>query len=110
MTGGTDLFAETALPGDSGDRPAETELRVLQRVVFPGDDLDIVPLYVETNPERGAGELASELAVEAQTGKKATAVSAPVASAAVARRSTSSSSVPRWPPRSATARNPGAAR
>jgi len=83
MTGGTDLFAETALPGDSGDRPPETALRVLQRVVFPGDDLDIVPLYVETNPERGAGELASELAMEAQTGQKATAVSVPVASAAV---------------------------
>jgi galactofuranosylgalactofuranosylrhamnosyl-N-acetylglucosaminyl-diphospho-decaprenol beta-1,5/1,6-galactofuranosyltransferase len=60
-----------------------TVLRVLQRVVFPGDDLDIVPLYVETNPERGAGELASELAMEAQTGGKATAVSVPVASAAV---------------------------
>jgi len=65
------------------DLPRETALRVLQRVVFPGDDLDIVPLYVETNPERGGGELAAELATEAQTGKKAAAVSVPVASAAV---------------------------
>ena len=40
-------------------------LRVLQRVVFPGEDLDVVPLYVETNPERGAAELAAELAAEA---------------------------------------------
>lgn len=68
---------------DMSREAPETTLRVLQRVVFPGDDLDVVPLYVETNPERGAGELAAELAMEAQTGKKATAVSAPVASAAV---------------------------
>jgi galactofuranosylgalactofuranosylrhamnosyl-N-acetylglucosaminyl-diphospho-decaprenol beta-1,5/1,6-galactofuranosyltransferase len=60
-----------------------TALRVLQRVIFPVEDLDIVPLYVETNPERGAGELASELAMEAQTGRKAKAVSVPVPSAAV---------------------------
>ena len=38
--------------------------RVLQRVVFPGPDLDVVPLYVETNPERGAAELAAELLAE----------------------------------------------
>jgi galactofuranosylgalactofuranosylrhamnosyl-N-acetylglucosaminyl-diphospho-decaprenol beta-1,5/1,6-galactofuranosyltransferase len=37
---------------------------VLQRVVFPGDDLDVVPLYVETNPDRGAAELAAELLAE----------------------------------------------
>jgi len=24
--------------------------RVLARVVFPGEELDVVPLYVETNP------------------------------------------------------------
>ena len=30
------------------------ELRVLQRVVFPDDELDVVPLFVETNPDRGA--------------------------------------------------------
>jgi galactofuranosylgalactofuranosylrhamnosyl-N-acetylglucosaminyl-diphospho-decaprenol beta-1,5/1,6-galactofuranosyltransferase len=41
------------------------ELRVLQRVVFPGDDLDVVPLYVETNMDRGASELASEQLTEA---------------------------------------------
>ncbi|MGB6454103.1 MAG: glycosyltransferase, partial [Streptosporangiaceae bacterium] len=64
-------------------------LRVLQRVVFPGDDLDVVPLYVETNPDRGAGELASELAMEAQTGSKATAVAAQVASSTVGDTQTS---------------------
>jgi len=58
-------------------------LRVLQRVVFPGDDLDIVPLYVETNMERGASELAAELANEALTNGKAGTVSVPVANAAV---------------------------
>jgi len=39
-------------------------LRTVQRVVFPGADLDVVPLYVETNPERGAAELAAELLAE----------------------------------------------
>ena len=61
---------------------AGTELRVLQRVILPGEDLDVVPLYVETDLERGAGELAAELANEALTGRKAT-VSVPVANAAV---------------------------
>jgi galactofuranosylgalactofuranosylrhamnosyl-N-acetylglucosaminyl-diphospho-decaprenol beta-1,5/1,6-galactofuranosyltransferase len=46
--------------------------RVLQRVVFPGDDLDVVPLYVETNMERGASELAAEMAAEELTGRKVT--------------------------------------
>ncbi|HEV2377941.1 MAG TPA: glycosyltransferase [Streptosporangiaceae bacterium] len=41
-------------------------MRVLQRVVFPSGDLDVVPLYVETNVERGAAELAAELLAEAQ--------------------------------------------
>src|SRR5213080_2636681 len=54
---GTDLSANAA-------DPAGRALRVLQRVVFPGEDLDVVPLYVETNPERGAAELAAELAAE----------------------------------------------
>jgi len=40
---------------------AGSELRVLQRVIFPGEDLDVVPLYVETDMERGAAELAAEL-------------------------------------------------
>jgi galactofuranosylgalactofuranosylrhamnosyl-N-acetylglucosaminyl-diphospho-decaprenol beta-1,5/1,6-galactofuranosyltransferase len=56
-------------------------MRVLQRIVFPGEDLDVVPLYVETNLERGAAELAAEVAAEAQTGRKAEAV--PLAVAAV---------------------------
>jgi hypothetical protein len=42
----------------------------VQRVVFPGADLDVVPLYVETNPDRGAAELAAEVAEELATGKK----------------------------------------
>jgi galactofuranosylgalactofuranosylrhamnosyl-N-acetylglucosaminyl-diphospho-decaprenol beta-1,5/1,6-galactofuranosyltransferase len=62
---------------------AGTELRVLQRVIFPGEDLDVVPLYVETDTERGAGELAAELANEALTGRKAGTVSVPVPNAAV---------------------------
>jgi galactofuranosylgalactofuranosylrhamnosyl-N-acetylglucosaminyl-diphospho-decaprenol beta-1,5/1,6-galactofuranosyltransferase len=48
------------------------ELRVLQRVVFPGDDLDVVPLYVETKMDRGASELAAEMAAEELTGRKVT--------------------------------------
>ena len=62
---------------------ADSGLRVLQRVVFPGDDLDVVPLYVETNPDRGAAELAAELATEALTGPSRAAVHVPVASAAL---------------------------
>lgn len=59
-------------------------LRVLQRVVFPGDDLDVVPLYVETHLDRGAAELAAEMATEQLTGHKAAnAGSVPVANAAV---------------------------
>ncbi len=42
-----------------------TGRRVLQRVIFPGDDLDVVPLYVETNLERGGAELANEQMTEA---------------------------------------------
>jgi galactofuranosylgalactofuranosylrhamnosyl-N-acetylglucosaminyl-diphospho-decaprenol beta-1,5/1,6-galactofuranosyltransferase len=64
-------------------------LRVLQRVILPGDDLDVVPLYVETNPERGAGELASEQAMEAQTGRKATSVTAALASGTIGETPTS---------------------
>jgi galactofuranosylgalactofuranosylrhamnosyl-N-acetylglucosaminyl-diphospho-decaprenol beta-1,5/1,6-galactofuranosyltransferase len=63
--------------------PDGRDMRVLQRVVFPGEDLDVVPLYVETNSERGAAELAAELATEALTGSKAAAPSVPVANAAV---------------------------
>jgi galactofuranosylgalactofuranosylrhamnosyl-N-acetylglucosaminyl-diphospho-decaprenol beta-1,5/1,6-galactofuranosyltransferase len=51
-------------PQQAAEAPQRV-LRVLQRVVFPGDDLDVVPLYVETNMERGASELASEQLTEA---------------------------------------------
>ena len=54
---------------------------MVQRVVFPADDLDVIPLYVETNPERGAAELAAELAAEALTGFKPASV--PAAAGAV---------------------------
>ena len=57
--------------------------RVLQRVVFPGDDLDVVPLYVETDMQRGAAELAAEMAAEALTGAKAATAAMPLAGAAV---------------------------
>jgi len=43
---------------------ANRQSRVLQRVVLPGDDLDVVPLYVETDTGRGSGELAAELLAE----------------------------------------------
>src|SRR5262249_19945017 len=57
-------------------------MRVLQRVVFPGEDLDVVPLYVETNPERGAAELAAELAAEALGETQKAAPVVPAGSAA----------------------------
>ena len=41
-------------------------LRVVQRLVFPGADLDVVPLYVEPNPDRGAAELHAEQVAEAR--------------------------------------------
>jgi galactofuranosylgalactofuranosylrhamnosyl-N-acetylglucosaminyl-diphospho-decaprenol beta-1,5/1,6-galactofuranosyltransferase len=63
-------------------------LRTLQRVVFPGEDLDVVPLYVETNLERGAGELAAEMATQALTGSKPGG-SVPVANAAAGEAQTS---------------------
>jgi len=64
--------------------PAGQSLRVLQRVVFPGDDLDVVPLYVETNPDRGAGELAAEMQALSQYGSQAAlAPSVPAATVAL---------------------------
>jgi galactofuranosylgalactofuranosylrhamnosyl-N-acetylglucosaminyl-diphospho-decaprenol beta-1,5/1,6-galactofuranosyltransferase len=66
----------------NGNAPGSS-LRLLQRVVFPADDFDVVPLYVETNPDRGAGELAAEVQALSLTGAKATASSVPVANAAV---------------------------
>jgi galactofuranosylgalactofuranosylrhamnosyl-N-acetylglucosaminyl-diphospho-decaprenol beta-1,5/1,6-galactofuranosyltransferase len=50
--------------------------------VFPGADLDVVPLYVETNMERGAAELAAEMATESMTGRKAATVPASAIGAA----------------------------
>lgn len=62
---------------------AKSELRVLQRVVFPGDDLDVVPLYVETNMERGAAELASEMLTESLTKTRTITTTSPISNAAV---------------------------
>jgi galactofuranosylgalactofuranosylrhamnosyl-N-acetylglucosaminyl-diphospho-decaprenol beta-1,5/1,6-galactofuranosyltransferase len=68
----------------TGEGATGSTLRVLQRVVFPGADLDVVPLYVETNMDRGAAELAAELATEALTGRKAvTPPAMPIGNAAV---------------------------
>jgi len=58
-------------------------LRVLQRVVFPSEDLDVVPLYVETNMERGAAELAAELLTGSRTKTRDTTSAAPIANAVV---------------------------
>jgi galactofuranosylgalactofuranosylrhamnosyl-N-acetylglucosaminyl-diphospho-decaprenol beta-1,5/1,6-galactofuranosyltransferase len=75
-----------------------SSLRVLQRVIFPDEaDLDVVPLYVETNLERGAAELDAELAAEALTGQKTTAT-IPVASAAVGETQSSIRFGPDVPP------------
>jgi len=57
-------------------------LHVLQRVVFPAEDFDVVPLYVETNIDRGAGELGAEMQALALTGRRKHAASMPVANAA----------------------------
>jgi galactofuranosylgalactofuranosylrhamnosyl-N-acetylglucosaminyl-diphospho-decaprenol beta-1,5/1,6-galactofuranosyltransferase len=64
-------------------------LRVLQRVVFPGDDLDVIPLYVETNSERGAGELAAELLAESLGVDPQAPVVAPAGNASVGETQTS---------------------
>ena len=63
---------------DSETADVGSGLRVVQRVVFPGDDLDVVPLYVETNPDRGAAELAAELTAQELTGFKPSSVEAGV--------------------------------
>ncbi|HLX48139.1 MAG TPA: glycosyltransferase [Streptosporangiaceae bacterium] len=73
-------MTDTAMTADS---PASRSLRVLQRVVFPGEDLDVVPLYVETNLERGGAELAAENRAKALGQKlEETAVATPVGAAA----------------------------
>jgi galactofuranosylgalactofuranosylrhamnosyl-N-acetylglucosaminyl-diphospho-decaprenol beta-1,5/1,6-galactofuranosyltransferase len=69
-------------PSMSNATETGPSLRVLQRVVFPGDDLDVVPLFVETKMDRGASELAAEMAAEELTGRKVTGGTA-TASAAV---------------------------
>ena len=63
-----------------------SRVRVLQRVIMPGEELDVLPLYVETNLERGAAELASEQLAESM-GKPAVAPgAAPARRAAAAGR------------------------
>src|SRR5258706_12205000 len=57
-------------------------LRVLQRVVFPAEDFDVVPLYVETNLDRGAAELSAEMQALALTGRRKHAADLPMANAA----------------------------
>ncbi|HEY2577721.1 MAG TPA: glycosyltransferase [Streptosporangiaceae bacterium] len=66
------------------DSPASRSLRVLQRVVFPGEDLDVVPLYVEINPDRGAAELGADNRAAALGQKVETTLAAPVSNAAAA--------------------------
>jgi galactofuranosylgalactofuranosylrhamnosyl-N-acetylglucosaminyl-diphospho-decaprenol beta-1,5/1,6-galactofuranosyltransferase len=56
--------------------------RVLQRVVFPAEDFDVVPLYVETNVDRGAAELSTEMQALALTGRRKDAASMAMANAA----------------------------
>jgi galactofuranosylgalactofuranosylrhamnosyl-N-acetylglucosaminyl-diphospho-decaprenol beta-1,5/1,6-galactofuranosyltransferase len=48
-------FAATPAAGEANVR------RVVQRVVFPTDDLDVVPLYAETRMDRGAAELTADM-------------------------------------------------
>src|SRR5690348_3470706 len=61
---GLPSVAKEGAVGVPAPAQAGRSIRVVQRVVFPGADLDVVPLYVETNPERGAAELAAELLAE----------------------------------------------
>src|SRR6516165_2056433 len=63
-TAGVPSVAKEGAVGVPAPARAGRTMRVVQRVVFPGADLDVVPLYVETNPERGAAELAAELLAE----------------------------------------------
>src|SRR5262249_2459492 len=63
-TAGVPSVAKEGAVGVPAPAQAGRSMRVVQRVVFPGADLDVVPLYVETNPERGAAELAAELLAE----------------------------------------------
>jgi galactofuranosylgalactofuranosylrhamnosyl-N-acetylglucosaminyl-diphospho-decaprenol beta-1,5/1,6-galactofuranosyltransferase len=60
----------------TGELDTARSLRVLQRIIFPPEDLDTVPLYVETNMDRGAAELASEMLTQTLKKKKAITTSA----------------------------------
>src|SRR5262245_36622954 len=60
VTAGAPSVAKEGSVGAPVTPAAGRSLRVVQRVVFPGADLDVVPLYVETNPDRGAAELHAE--------------------------------------------------
>ncbi len=71
------------MPDMNNANAAGQRLRVLQRVVFPSDDFDVVPLYVETNLDRGAAELAAETQALTLTGSRTLASSVAVAGAAV---------------------------
>jgi galactofuranosylgalactofuranosylrhamnosyl-N-acetylglucosaminyl-diphospho-decaprenol beta-1,5/1,6-galactofuranosyltransferase len=67
----------------SGEPGVGRGRRVVQRVVFPAGDLDVLPLYVETNMERGAAELASERLTQSLAKTKAIATTASAANAVV---------------------------
>ena len=94
-TDAAEAVSTDTVPGATGPAVVSaTRLRVLQRVVFPGEDLDVVPLYVETNLERGAAELAAET----MAGTKYESVGVPVANAAVGEAQTSIRFGPEVPP------------
>ncbi len=65
-TAGAPSVAKEGSVGAPVAPAAGRSLRVVQRVVFPGADLDVVPLYVETNPDRGAAELHAEQVADAR--------------------------------------------
>ncbi len=66
----------------SSENTEPRDLRVLQRVVFPAGDLDVVPLYVETNMDRGAG-LAQRRSADKKAEKLADTLIESLANAAV---------------------------
>src|SRR5258708_4293794 len=70
------------MPDMNNANAAGQGLRILQRVVFPADDFDVVPLYVETNVDRGAGELAAEVQALTLTGNRTLASTLQVTSSA----------------------------
>jgi galactofuranosylgalactofuranosylrhamnosyl-N-acetylglucosaminyl-diphospho-decaprenol beta-1,5/1,6-galactofuranosyltransferase len=61
----TEQAEQAAQPAEAEPPVPAKTMRVLQRVVFPSDDLDVVPLYAETKMERGAGELTAEMLMNA---------------------------------------------